>query len=326
MQNRNMYLYRRQGPKKRPKSGAPKKGRPPQKGLPGSARDLLPIIQPATKALAQMLAGRTGASGQLGHARAVLAQSEKLVSERAHNRLNPAEREEFFEQVARLKLTLADAESEAEFEAAEEQPQAAPPLPVDRERLKAMALSLTGSGARERAGQQASDDRESFEDTQRANSSPAALNEAPVPSYDATPTDDQAEASKSDHGEKGEKEESGSKAAAEPADHHDPKQLRLSENTANKLMLQSAAVGNADEAARRRRMKAKIASNKDFAERSPATADSATKTAAKTSAASKRKTASTAKADEGKSTAAGRQKLPKGWIIDDEGFVVPGPS
>src|ERR687891_864310 len=121
MQNRSIFPYRRHGPKKRVKHGPNRKPRGPQKGIPNSARDLLPMLQPATKALAQVLAGRAGASGQLGHARAMLAQAERLIAERQHNRLNPAEREEFFEQLARLKLTITDAEVEAEARADEEQ-------------------------------------------------------------------------------------------------------------------------------------------------------------------------------------------------------------
>jgi hypothetical protein len=152
-----MFPYRRHGSKKRVKHGpghGPGQGpgrhhpRVPHKGLPNSARDLLPLLQPATKALAQMLAGRTPSSGQLGHARTLLAQAERLIGERQHNRLNPGEREEFFEQLARLKLTLADAESEAELRAAEEQ---APPRPaaqpVARERLKELALALASPEA-----------------------------------------------------------------------------------------------------------------------------------------------------------------------------------
>ena len=68
-----------------------------------------------------MLAGRTGAFGQLNHARNLLAHAERLINDRVHNRLIPAEREEFFEQLARLRLTLADADAEAEVQAAEEQ-------------------------------------------------------------------------------------------------------------------------------------------------------------------------------------------------------------
>ena len=120
------------------------KSRGPQRPLPNSARDLLPMLQPATKALAQMLAGRTGASGQLNHARNLLAHAERLIADRVHNRLPPAEREEFFEQLARLRLTLADADAEAEVQAAEDQEEKRPPAPpVAQERLKEMALALS---------------------------------------------------------------------------------------------------------------------------------------------------------------------------------------
>jgi hypothetical protein len=142
MQNRGMFPYRRHGGKKRGK-GPAHQSRGSQRPLPNSARDLLPLLQPATKALAQMLAGRTGVSGQLNHARNLLAHAERLINDRVHNRLIPAEREEFFEQLARLRLTLADAEAEAEVQAAEEQVEKAPPRPVAHERLKEMALALT---------------------------------------------------------------------------------------------------------------------------------------------------------------------------------------
>lgn len=147
MQNRSIFPYRRHGPKKRVKQhGSNRKSRGPQKGLPNSARDLLPMLQPATKALAQVLAGRAGASGQLGHARTMLAQAERMIEDRAHNRLTPAEREEFFEQLARLKLTLADAEAEAEVQAVEQHEPRPQAPPVDQERLKEMALALSGPG------------------------------------------------------------------------------------------------------------------------------------------------------------------------------------
>ena len=143
MQNRSMFPYRRHGSKKRSK-GSARKSHGPQRPLPNSARDLLPLLQPATKALAQMLAGRAGASGQLNHARNLLAHAERLISDRVHNRLIPAEREEFFEQLARLRLTLADADAEAEVQAAEEQEEKRPPPPpVAQERLKEMALALS---------------------------------------------------------------------------------------------------------------------------------------------------------------------------------------
>lgn len=142
MQNRSMFPYRRHGGKKRSR-GPAHKSRGAQRPLPNSARDLLPMLQPATKALAQMLAGRAGASGQLNQARSLLAHAERLISDRVHNRLNPAEREEFFEQLARLRLTLADADSEAEVQAAEEQVEKPPARTVAQERLKEMALALS---------------------------------------------------------------------------------------------------------------------------------------------------------------------------------------
>ena len=76
MQNRSMFPFRRHGAKKRSK-GPGRKSRGPQRPLPNSARDLLPMLQPATKALAQVLAGRAGASGQLNHARNLLAHAER---------------------------------------------------------------------------------------------------------------------------------------------------------------------------------------------------------------------------------------------------------
>jgi hypothetical protein len=143
MQNRSMFPFRRHGSKKRSK-GPGRKSRGPQRPLPNSARDLLPMLQPAIKALAQVLAGRAGASGQLNHARNLLAHAERLINDRVHNRLIPAEREEFFEQLARLRLTLADADAEAEVQAAEEQVERQPPPPpVAHERLKEMALALS---------------------------------------------------------------------------------------------------------------------------------------------------------------------------------------
>jgi hypothetical protein len=138
-----MFPYRRHGSKKRSK-GPGHKSRGPHRPLPNSARDLLPMLQPATKALAQVLAGRAGASGQLNHARNLLAHAERLINDRVHNRLIPSEREEFFEQLARLRLTLADADAEAEVQAAEEQVERQPPAPpVAQERLKEMALALS---------------------------------------------------------------------------------------------------------------------------------------------------------------------------------------
>lgn len=287
MQNRNMFLYRRQGPKKRAKPGPSRKNRGPQKGLPNSARDLLPLIQPATKALAQMLAGRTGASGQLGHARAILAQTERLVSDRAHNRLNPAEREEFFEQVARLKLTLADAESEAEVQAMEDETPAAAPTPIDHARLKEMAMSLTSP-----SGPTSYEDRHKASPAEpEATSEPGAASSGPSataarskgPSEDDTPE----EPSPARAGQSG-----------------DPNQLRLPRVGAERVEIQPDAI--------RPRAGGKRRSAKP---------DGSQPRTSKFNAAE----ATNGAAEGPAPVRTSEQKLPKGWIIDEEGFVVPGP-
>lgn len=148
MKERSMFPYRR-GNKKRTKSNPVARrhrdgsGRRP----PGSVHELLPLLQPTTKALAQMLAGNTRASGQLAHARNILAQAERLVEERAVDRLIPAHREEFLEQVARLKLTVADADAAMEHEHGETgAPAARPAAQLAPERLRALALSLASTG------------------------------------------------------------------------------------------------------------------------------------------------------------------------------------
>jgi hypothetical protein len=124
----------------------------------GPAYDLLNLMPSTTKALAQMLAGNTRASGQLVHARNILAQAERAVEDRQIDRLMPADREDFLEQLARLKLTLADADVLASSEAA--QPQAAAPArpALAPERLRELALSLAGeleAGAQRKAEEQA---------------------------------------------------------------------------------------------------------------------------------------------------------------------------
>ena len=288
MQNRNMFLYRRQGPKKRAKPSSPRKSRGPQKGLPNSARDLLPLIQPATKALAQMLAGRTGASGQLGHARAVLAQTERLVSDRAHNRLNPAEREEFFEQVARLKLTLADAESEAEVQAQEEEAPTPAPTPIDRERLKEMAMALTSPG-----GPTSYEDRHKVDAAQPEETSLEA-----APSVEPTAAEAQT---------------------AAPAKPEDPNQLRLPRAGAERVAIQPDAI-RPRTGMRRRVTKPDGTPARATSLAAPAAAEP------KPVPTAKEPKLERAASDLVGSSSDTKQKLPKGWIIDDDGFVVPGPA
>lgn len=288
MQNRNMFLYRRQGPKKRAKAGPPRKNRGSQKGLPNSARDLLPLIQPATKALAQMLAGRSGVSGQLGHARAVLAQTDRLIADRAHNRLNPAEREEFFEQVARLKLTLADADSEAEAQAADGEAPAPVAMPVDRERLKEMALALTSPGG-----------STSYED--RHVAAATALQET---LEDAVPADGEDDTDQDIAASAG----NGSEVEKQP---DDPNQLRLPRAAAKRVTIRPGTIKS--EANGKLRRAAKSADPEPLTP--PASIEPAEHAATDEAPAKPAKV---------KAKANDAQKLPKGWIIDDEGFVVPG--
>ena len=149
-----MFPFRRGGGKKRgkPQGGQPGQGTRRQGGqggggrrIPNSAGELLSTLQPTTKSLAQVLAGNTRASGQEVHARNILNQAERLVDERAVDRLPPKQREEFLEQLARLKLTLADADDAADAEAAAEPaPAAAPPMSMDR--LRELALSIATGG------------------------------------------------------------------------------------------------------------------------------------------------------------------------------------
>ena len=122
-----------------------RRGQPQQGGRrpPSSAHELLPVLQPTTKALAQVLAGNVRPSGQLANARNVLDHAERLVDERQVERMSPAQREDFLEQLARLKLTLADADAAfGHHDDGDEQPAPRPVTQVDPDRLREMALSL----------------------------------------------------------------------------------------------------------------------------------------------------------------------------------------
>lgn len=184
MKPKPMFPYRR--PKKRPKGGARRQRDGNGRRVPQSAAELLPLLQPATKSLAQMLAGNVKASGQAVHARNVLAQAERLVAERAVDRLPPAAREEFFEQLARLKLTVADAEAmlQEQEAAAEPAPAIEEPTEISAERLRELALSLavtTSNAAAEQAREPApppADEREE-EPPALADSAPATTSATP---------------------------------------------------------------------------------------------------------------------------------------------------
>ncbi|WP_027135987.1 hypothetical protein [Geminicoccus roseus] len=144
-----MFPYRRNVKKRGKNNSQPRKGAQHSgqgQRIPGSARELLRLLQPTTKALAQFLAGNTRPSGQLSHARHVLEQAQWLVEDRQVERMPPHEREEFLEQFARLKLTIADArELERDMEEAEvAEPRPAKPT-VAPERLREMALALSSA-------------------------------------------------------------------------------------------------------------------------------------------------------------------------------------
>ena len=100
------------------------------------------MLQPSTKALAQMLAGNTKSSGQLAHARNVLAQANRMVDERLADRLSPAAREQFFEQLAILRLTITDAEEAGLAEETQPETPVRQQAPIDVDRLREVALRL----------------------------------------------------------------------------------------------------------------------------------------------------------------------------------------
>jgi dTMP kinase len=115
-----MFPYRRGNQRKRTKGNPPRRVKSGgNRRLPGTARELLPLLQPTTKALAQVLAGNAKASGQFVHARNVVERADQLIAEQQVERLGLRDREEFLEQLARLKLTVSDAEEEFGSEVAE---------------------------------------------------------------------------------------------------------------------------------------------------------------------------------------------------------------
>lgn len=186
--NRNsMFPFRRGGGKKR---GKPQGGHQGGQGgggrrqggqggggrrIPNSATELLGTLQPTTKNLAQVLAGNTRASGQVVHARNILAQAERLVDERAVERLPPKQREEFLEQLARLKLTLADAEDEAETAStAEPAPPPGPAMSMDRLRELALNIATGGPAPGEPAAHEQQPDAEDSAGEAEPEAEPAA--------------------------------------------------------------------------------------------------------------------------------------------------------
>ncbi len=144
MKNRSMFPYRRGAGKKRAQNNGRRGRDGGGRRSANSPQELLSLMQPATKALAQVLVGNTRPSGQLVHARNVLEQADQMIQERAVDRVPPQVREDFLEQLARLKLTISDA---AELEDGELQSDAVPEEPVEKkqvapERLRELALRL----------------------------------------------------------------------------------------------------------------------------------------------------------------------------------------
>jgi len=297
----------------------------PQKGLPNSARDLLPMLQPATKALAQMLAGRTQVSGQLEQARAVLGQAERLIADRVHNRLNPAEREEFFEQLARLRLTLADAADEAEARAAEEQAPARPAAPpVAQERLKEMALALaTPEGARRRGGsgaeESSADPRAAAAEDEERSPRPAAEPVAALPESAEAPGSAPAAAVGGEDNE------------AAPQVPDGPRRL-LAIHKAGRLELPRDVAASAAQTLSSPRSRAPARRRPLGPQAAASAAPAVPERAAASDTGEAEHAGNGAGPDaEEKAKPARRSRktkagLPEGWIIDDEGFVVPGPS
>jgi hypothetical protein len=255
------------------------------------------MLQPATKALAQMLAGRAGVSGQLNHARNLLAHAERLINDRVHNRLIPAEREEFFEQLARLRLTLADADAEAEVQAAEVQVEKEPPRPVAQERLKEMALALSRP------------ERDRLPSPRPADESE---NSGPERSSAVGETAGTAGAG-------------GEEASATTAEQQEPRPLRPLSDLPGRLVLSKPASDKARSAIaepaapspeRRSRRLGLGAARPAEAADGDAPAPSAAGTGNGASAASvERRTA--------RRTRKTKDGLPEGWVIDEEGYVVP---
>jgi hypothetical protein len=305
------------------------------------------MLQPATKALAQVLAGRAGASGQLGHARSMLAQAERMIAERAHNRLTPAEREEFFEQLARLKLTLADADVEAEVQAVEQHEPRPPAAPVAQERLKEMALALSVRERPAQSGAQAGPAASAAPEAGASEAGQASAHGA-APQTGAEPVE---EAAPEPAGEPGAGAPSG--AAARGG------RLMLPKATADQAV-QALSIGGLARRRSRSMSWAAAASAADAANWTPpapraaaGAADAPPQTAtpepdrdvpsgaaggdepaaerpddAREAHGGNGASADVEATPQAKAARRGRkpkqQGLPEGWVIDEEGFVVPG--
>lgn len=157
-----MFPYRRGQGKKRSKGGNGRRnGAGNNRALPGAIGDIMPALQPATKAVAQLISGNTRPSGQVTHARNILRQAQRAIDDRVAERLPPQIKESFLEQVALLRLTLADAasleeaQSSSETEAeTDDEVDAVEDADAEMERLRKLALAIAGSTPAEKPAPQ----------------------------------------------------------------------------------------------------------------------------------------------------------------------------
>jgi hypothetical protein len=241
----------------------------------------------------------------------MLAQAERLIAERAHNRLNPAEREEFFEQLARLKLTLADAEDE--IRASEDETPAPPAPPVAQERLKEMALALTtpapqGPGERVEPAEQ--------EAAEPAKMDPAADREAASAS-DSEPAPEAVTSAANRRAGRLELPRSVARQAVPAIEPSDvparPRRIRQTVAPASPFDKPASPFDKKEHPEERVEQQAEPQQRSD-----EGAAGNGADEEAKSKPSSRTGTRRTRKAK--------TQGVPDGWVIDDEGFVVPGPS
>jgi len=157
-----MFPFRRGQGKKRSKGGNGRRNSAGHnRALPGAIGDIMPALQPATKAVAQLISGNTRPSGQVTHARNLLRQAQRAIDDRVADRLPPTIRESFLEQVALLRLTLEDASSLEEALPADEGEgdiedvaDSAETADAEMERLRKLALAIAGSSPAEKPAPQ----------------------------------------------------------------------------------------------------------------------------------------------------------------------------
>lgn len=187
------FPFRRSGGKKRPKSNKGRGNGNNYRSLPGNLGDLMSVMPSATKAVAQLISGNTRPSGQVAHARSVLAKAQKAIDDRLTERLQPAIKDDFLEQVALLRLTLADAssmeEDELETKGGGGGDTEARPAEISMDKLRALALSIAGNAQSPAPIQQpldADDDDEDDFDHQALTAAKESLKSSSKPNPNKT--------------------------------------------------------------------------------------------------------------------------------------------